>query len=494
MFQNIYTKKKDENIKEGFEFFDSFDMDKDRQRLTFGNSRFNSRDISTLLQALHDIILCPFYTIDSTVESVLQQLLSVFVLNQCEDVENTSVEIDMADLIDPDLLYTKEGFECTNDKATNEKNVQSDINEYSKSIKKQLYRILFLPVIIHIFYNIYYMFFFKDMFGNRMEFIDIEKKYYEPYLKEYSDYFLGLAIKPVSVIRFCADFISHSIHRYKINEKIPPYITYILLFLIIQTAIEKSDTNIISMIGDLLRGKSTPFNGFSFFVMGFFFIRQLYNRSKELFTNTSDIPVTLTSFILSAIFQIVYWIGKIIITMLMIQLSAYLCCIYFIAYMFFGIFISQSKDVFEVYKDIFESVIDTVYALYDPVCGTNSTFWYFVQFISKYCVIYLFEIAVLFILCSGIMEYSNINNVSIQSFVIILNFTGLFIFGIWCFMKYRSTVKVLDEKYSIVNIDTKTKNDNAKKEAALQKKQFIINQSVPSNVLSPVNQGPINNP
>jgi hypothetical protein len=92
------------------------------------------------------------------------------------------------------------------------------------------------------------------------------------------------------------------------------------------------------------------------------------------------------------------------------------------------------------------------------------------------------------------MEYSNINNVSIQSFVIILNFTGLFIFGIWCFMKYRSTVKVLDEKYSIVNIDTKTKNDNAKKEAALQKKQFIINQSVPSNVLSPVNQGPIINP
>ena len=473
MFQNIYSKS---DNKEGFSILAEFDMHAEREKLNLNTE--TTDNIANALTALKDFILCPFYKSDEIIDSALQTLLSIFLAVDCNELiyddsgnSETTAIVDMTDLIDPQLLYndrsgfttmsntsTKEGFntECGEQK----EKAEEDVIKYSHIIKDQIYRILFFPIVIHIFYNIYFMFCFKDILGNRIPFIDIEKDYYEPYLKEQFDYFLGIVIKPVSILRFGLDFIAKNKTLRYINDNVP-YVTYIFLFVIIQSIVEGIGKNIILIIGELLTGKTSPAitSVFAIGVMAYYFFRQGVDSFKGWADMLKSQPIS------GSIKFLIYWIIKLVINLFIFPVGAYLCNVYFIAYMIFGIFISQEKDVFDVYQDILDMVLDKVYGLYDPVCGTYSTFWWFIQQISKFGVLYLFEFTIYLILSSGMYEYyKHVDNVNIQSFFVILNFTGMVILGMWCFMKFITTVRDLDSKYSVVNTNEKKELDKKKEE------------------------------
>jgi hypothetical protein len=160
--------------------------------------------------------------------------------------------------------------------------------------------------------------------------------------------------------------------------------------------------------------------------------------------------------------------------------SGYLCVLYFVGYLFFGIFISQNKDVFDVYGDIMDMVFDKIYKLYDPRCSDPNRFQWFIQLISKYSVVYLFEFAIYMTLISSMIVYSsdkNIKNINVKSFLYIINFAVMFIFGIWIFMKYFDTIVPLDAKYDILNINDKIKLDIKKKERVEGERPNVMKES-----------------
>jgi hypothetical protein len=156
---------------------------------------------------------------------------------------------------------------------------------------------------------------------------------------------------------------------------------------------------------------------------------------------------------------LIYWIVRMIITILLDRggLSAYLCNMYVAVYMLFGIYISQNKDVFEVYSDIDHSVYKKIYEIFNSTCDSwNSifsmaTFYYVFQMCMKYSVIFLIELTFLVIFYYGYVSYSkNIKDINIKSFLYILNFTCVFLLGAWTVIKYNTAVKKLDEKYDYV--------------------------------------------
>jgi len=518
MFQNINMKEGLENPT--FEIFDKFNMHTDRPKLNFDKGM--SKDFVDALYALRDFILCPFYKSDELIDSGIQTLLSVFLAVDCNNLNTNLFDgsgqtavVDMTDLIDPELLYddrtdNKNGFKNMREGLQNEfennqrpinecdekqKQASEDIKKYSKIIKSQIYRILFLPVVIHIFYNIFYMFCFKDMFGNKIPFIDIEEEYYNPYLKKHFDYFLGIVIKPVTILRNIMNSISKNVYIRGFSDNYP-YVMYILLFFIILSVVEGFDNdvketskNIISMIGDLLTGSgsaSSFFSWFSMVIMGIYFLMQFVDDTYNDWSSIlSAQPISGT------IKWLIYWILKFVINIFIFPVAGFLCSVYFVVYMFFGIFISQEKDVFDVYQDILDMVFYKIYNIYEPLCGENGKFWLFVQIISKILVLFLFEITIFFILFSGFFKYDNINNINVKSFLLILNSTGIFIMIIWCIIKSMTTFKELESKYGIYNTNEREKRDNAKKQRVKYERPNIVAQQKTVdklNSISPVSK------
>jgi hypothetical protein len=321
--------------------------------------------------------------------------------------------------------------------------ITKDIKTYSYTIRKEIYAIIFMPLLIHITYNLYYMFFFKESKG----FMNIEKDYYDPYLKPNSlvHFFLGIVIKPVSWLWYGLNSISTSktIHQYSDTY---PYVFYILLYVTLYFILKRYGQNILNFTSDLLFGNIHPFLGIVTFIM---VIEYLMALGKETMTDWLD---TLKMPLSGTIKWLIYWIIRLILTISLFSFGEISVVLYLCAYFYFAILISDEKDTFEIYSDIDNSIYEKIYKIYNPDCDSFSLFKIVLQFISKYSFIYLIEITLLILLCNGMFNYSSITNVNIQSFLYILNFTMMFVIGIWSFTKYFTFVKPLDEKFDILNM------------------------------------------
>jgi len=271
MFQNIYSTGNtttQSTVKEGFDIFgEDFNLHKKPKSVI--NTSW-AKDLGNIFAKIRDYILCPIYKSDELIDRGIKSALTVFLAKECINIDfsanlNGETEIiDMADLIDPNLLYNettdssgvvytntidsfttikqssstegfsnKEGLKNKTDCNAKEKAEQA-IEEYGSMIKEEIYRILFLPVIIHIFYNIYFMFCYTDLNGERVHFIDVETEYYNVYFKPYLDYFLGIVIKPLTIFYFVLDKIAGFKPLRKFNDEFP-YVSYILLFLLVMS-------------------------------------------------------------------------------------------------------------------------------------------------------------------------------------------------------------------------------------------------------------------
>jgi hypothetical protein len=520
MFQNIYNhvesvESNDGPIIEGakFNIFDELNMHKKRKN-TFKIPQFAG--LTAGFNAIKDFILCPFYKSDEIIDKGIQSLLSVFLAVGCNDLslnlfqKNGDTEIlDLNDLIDPNLLYTEEftppdnsnndridssrnlpnsnvredfvsgGNENMREGLTAKKKVSKEssktynkskqnantfaskfkmdchaqketarqnIKKYSSKIRVEIYNILFIPLIIHILYNLYYMFFFK----NRQPFIDVEKDYYNPYLKENFNYILGIAVKPLTWFLWVLNGISNWKFLHEYSDKYP-YVFYIGLYIFVYSIITNYGKNILALTRDLLFGLYNPFSFFIGFIMALeFFIDMVKETIKSALQKTYSEPISGT------IKWLIYYIVRLIINIFLFPFAAYSVIFYLCTYFFFAIHISDKKDTFEVYSDIDDSIYDAIYKMYNPDCDSFGLFKYVLQFISKYSFMYLIEITIFIVLCNGLKHYSSIDNVNVQSFLYILSFTMMFILGIWCFTKYFTVVKQMDEKYDIFNAALKT--------------------------------------
>ena len=513
LFENLYVQEsksnksnttEKENITEGFNFFDDFDMHRKPKKT-------KSKGINAILDVLKsiaDYILCPVYKSDELIDSGIQNLLAIFLEAKCSDSslnffddagEKASLDtLDMSDLIDPNLLYTDASLndieekvnklkdkrqqkkdkrkEQTKEKITDsfqnieqsgiqepfetdcaeKEKAKEDIKLYSGIIKEEIYKILFLPVIIHIFFNVFYMFFYRDILGNIPHFIDIEEQFYDPYLKPYLDYFLGIFIKPVAYLSLGLNMISSMKWRRKLSDEYPHWF-YIILFFIGVILIEYINDNLLVMISGL--PNSRLLFGFALVVMVIEFFKKFV---QDLF---SWIPTLTNQPISGGIKFIIYWVIKIVVNILLYRFASSLCGIYLIVYMFFGIYISQNEDVFVVYGDIMDMVFDKIYKIFDPRCETYSFIKMINLYFCKYVAYFMFEIALIYFLSAGMSRYiRTVNNVNVQSFLCILNITAIIIVGFWILMKYKTGLLAMDKKYDIANSSKKAQTDKAKNE------------------------------
>jgi hypothetical protein len=468
MFQNIYnTSEKNSEKKtniEGFDIFDKFDMHQARDHLK--ESPIGKIYNDTIKQIL-DYIFCPFYKSDELIDTGIQTLLNIFLQAECgnkininyENTQTSNTEtsntetVDLTELIDPDLLYfekfqNKEGLSNLNVDCKEKNNKIS--SSISKIIREQIYHIIFLPLIFHIFYNFYYMFCYKNSFGEKPVFVDIETDYYNPYIYPNLNYFVGISVKPLFWLYWALNTISNwELLRYFTDKY--PYLFYLIIFAAFYGGLSVMGKNIVHFLYDLVCLKINLFtNVLITYIIGFEFVKALISESIDIRIGW---PVSIMLNPFSGIIKwIIYWIIRLVIVIILNKtgLPSYLCNLYSVVYMLFGIFISQDKDVFEVYKDIDNSVYVKIYQIFNKVCDSWNTFYFFLHIFTKYSITFLVELTIFYILYKGFLSYSNVDNVNIKSFLYILNFTAIFLLGIWSFLKYNKDIKKMDEKYDYV--------------------------------------------
>ena len=487
MFQNIYDdpieknsieqNNDDESFIEGFTFIKSFDMHKSRGVVTNNNAY---KKLTDFLKKIIDYILCPFTKSDELIDKGIQTLFKAFLYAECGDENNPSTysnrsnkfNVNLSQLIDEKLLFfekfqNKEGLknrikveknrikvDCNNRTSEQQK---KELKSISQTIREQIYKIMFLPLVFHIFYNCYFMFCFKDEWSEKPDFIDVESEYYMEYVYPNFNYIFGIVVQPLFWLYWGLNWFSNWPYWRSWTDKYP-YLFYFLFFFIIFGGISIMGKNALRFIYVLLSGKVNVFtNGLISFIVGWEFIKALINETLDIRLGW---PVTiLLNPIVGLIKWLIYWIVRMVITILLDKsgFSAYLCNMYVAIYILFGIYISQKKDVFEVYKDIDHSIYKKIYEIFNSTCDTwdsifsMATFYYIFQMSAKYSVAFLTELTIFYILYKGYYSYSNIRNINVKSFLYILNFTIIFILGAWTIIKHNNgAIRKIDEKYDYV--------------------------------------------
>lgn len=490
MFQNINDHPTESCI-EGFNFAgDDFDMHKSRKKM-FGSSSVG-KDLTFIYKSIRDFILCPFYNSDQIIDNGIKTLLNMFLAVKCNEISkdvltdvNTVDKLlgkkvdfsqedkiyDLTDLIDTNLLYSNESFEnkegmrnkskkskkttnCKNEK----KQAQNEINKYSKTIKNEIYNILFLPIIVHMFYNCYYMLYHRNSDGTKPEFIDIETKYYNPSLKPYLSYFFDIAIKPLTWFYNILFFIANPANEkngypffksyVSFSEKYP-YVVFILLFIFMYSILSLSKDNIISTLGSLIFRTSGRFDMFTMFAIGVMiieFFRAFVNEFKDWSENI------MKQVISGPIKFVIYWILRMVINIMLYPAAGSLCSIYLFVYLVFGVSVSNDKDAFDVFEEINDANYEKMYKRFDNSCGQMDWWGFIVKYFFRFVFLFLIELTILSLLLNSMTVYSiKVSNSNILSFLLILVLTSMFILGIISFMKYLTTVPYLNAKYDIVN-------------------------------------------
>lgn len=511
MFQNIYEQKDSSSAKvqEGFKIFDDFDIHKKPK------NAYNFKQLGVIFGLFNDIkeyLLCPFRKSDELIDQGIQNILNIFLEVNCLDlslnaVADPNVEytqdiqiLDLSNVIQPDLLYKEEfqnqdeteniqeGYRgkkkkkkntttntttttrtttaaaatasattttssksgIVNDCKSQKEKAKRDVKRYSKVIRNEIYNILCIPIVIHILYNIYFMFFYRES-GKPTEFIDIEKEYYDPYAKPLFSFFLDIIIKPLTYLHWLFTYIANHEKLHFYSDKYP-YVFYIILYLYLYAYIASYGKNIITILGDLITMKTRPT-----IVMIFCLLIVVYEFFNTMKFETIDswTPTLVANIVLGTVKYLIYWILRMCVTFILSRYSSLMCIVYIVYYFLFGIQISQSKDSFDVYSDIDNSIYEKIYKIFNSDCDPYNWFKVVLQFVAKFGFIYLAEITIFFVLYFGFYNYGAVDNANILSFLYILNFSGILTLFVWCYAKYKSFVKPLDEKYDLLNKDMK---------------------------------------
>jgi hypothetical protein len=390
------------------------------------------------------------------------------ILGKKVDFSQKDKIYDLTDLIDTNLLYTNENFEnkegmknkstqsedCKNEK----KQAQIEINNYSKIIKNEIYNILFLPIIVHMFYNCYYMLFHRNSDGTKPEFIDIETNFYNPNLKPYLSYFLDIAIKPLTWFYNILFFIANPANEkngfsffksyVSFTEKYP-YVVFILLFIFMYSILSLSKDNIISTLGQLIFRTSGGFDIFTMFAIGVMIIEFFIAFVNEFKDWRENIMKQVIS---GPIKFVIYWILRMVINIMLYPFAGSLCSIYLFVYLLFGVSVSNDKDAFDVFEDINDAIYEKMYKRFDNSCGQMDWWGFIVKYFFRFVFLFLIELTILSLLLNSMTVYTNkVSNSNILSFLLILVLTSMFILGIISFMKYLTTLPYLNAKYDMVN-------------------------------------------
>jgi len=226
-------------------------------------------------------------------------------------------------------------------------------------VKQFIYQILLLPIYFYISYNFYYVMYFRNdnVFGKENVEGNVEENIFkrlgctENKFPDWNDFFdqdnaftnfaTELLFKPAGLITVFMNCFKNDSSIFAFN-KIAPYITFMITFLIISSLLNSYSTQIWSILNQLYNYKidSGLYSYCSIiiwlcFVISFF--KSLIRTATDFAAKSVVVPPTYVSIILTIFVFIVYWILKGILTAYIIPFSAVIFIVYVFYLMFFPV-------------------------------------------------------------------------------------------------------------------------------------------------------------
>lgn len=340
--------------------------------------------------------LLPFSSAENhniTNPNIVNKTLYEYIL----DTNNVNIDDEMKQFYMPNALS-----ECELMK----KKAQKDFHYYAKVIKNELYRLLLIPVILYVVYNVYYMFFFRDSgkpvkeengeYINKSDscknpiFPDWES-YFHSYENHNTDFFFEYIFKPTKIIYTWLNAIKalfrKTLFGFKLLNIIPPYIYLFVTVIMFFNFFNKYGGMLFKFFTTFFMTWSVPFvkifyidsdtaktfnlppengnwgglNEVAIIITGIFFILSMVKdiggfNWYNLWSGNKDTPqvkpwiswiINPPYFILGFfkfIVFIIYWLFKYFIAFAMVPVSTFISVIYVFYTMFFGISNNTDSD------------------------------------------------------------------------------------------------------------------------------------------------------
>lgn len=392
------------------------------------------------------------------------------------------------------------------------RSVRNEFTNYAKIIKKEIYRLLFIPVVLYIIYNMYYMFFFRDAAGRvRYEngeyinkgfacknpmFPDWES-YFHSYDKHATDYIFEYVFKPAKMIYTLLNAFKAIIRTLPFigidANIIPPYIYLFATILIFNDVAKKYGAKIMSFYNTFFNTWSLPdtryWNGWKDMartvtiifcvltgikdIVGF-----NWHETLQLFAVSADSeiyekepkqrswlgflaapPTSMFFLFFKVIIFILYWLFKYYVAIQMIPFALFIAVIYFTYTIIFAI--SNNCDSECDYSSKTELIDRIIYTrLYDVPKKLKTKDWplYIIKTVCWLLMVYMFELLTVWILSEGYKKITGSIGGSkyadgLRLFLIVIYSCIFCLIGLWCFYKYKFKLPIMETFFSNLKDD-----------------------------------------
>ena len=338
-----------------------------------------------------------------------------------------------------------------------------ELRKNTYKVKEEIYNIAMIPIMLYIFYNIYYMFFFQahdgegayyeNESGEKCDFASPGAKLktasckiplfsdwdglYQKYTGGNFDYIFEFIFKPVKYIYTLLNMTKS--YNIGINASYP-YIVFPVLFVVFHYFWQSLGVGgkLFKFLRTLLLFESldktdivvTTISYFAGIVIGFSFVKSLIDKLPEWFNYGTKVGVFT-----AGVCWILWWIFKGLINMFIVPFAVLICVVYIILYFIFGIFINTT-EVFKVIGHINQFIYTKLYVPFEDYSleTIRLLFWSF--------FVFLVELYSIYILVSGIVVYSKQRmSADMRTFLIILHASIIFIIVMWMALKMKTTLK-----------------------------------------------------
>jgi hypothetical protein len=392
------------------------------------------------------------------------------------------------------------------------RSVRNEFTNYAKIIKNEIYRLLLIPVILYIVYNMYYMFLFRDAAGRvRYEngeyinkgfacknpmFPDWES-YFHSYDKHATDYIFEYVFKPAKMIYTLLNAFKAIIRTFPFigidANIIPPYIYLFATLLIFNRIAKKHGEKIMSFYNNFFNTWSLPdtryWNGWKDMartvtiifcvltgikdIVGF-----NWHETLQLFAVSADSklyeeeptprswlgflaapPTSMFFLFFKIIIFILYWLFKYYVAILMIPFGLFIAVIYFTYTIIFAI--SNNCDSECDYSSKTELIDRIIYTrLYDVPKKLETKDWplYIIKTVCWLLMVYMFELLTVWILSEGLNKIQGSIGGSkyadgLKLFLIVIYSCIFCLIGLWCFYKYKFKLPIMETFFSNLKDD-----------------------------------------
>ena len=475
------------------------------------NNNINITSLTTIKQQIDTIKKIPLPTdskllinrdIEIKAEKTAADLVAKAAAKAKEDEKNPCIKKN-------EYEVNTEKYNCYNSNCninTDNKKIEQDLIKITQTIKKELFNIFFIPLMVLIIYNFYYFLFYKDCYKTmNIDGKDICTDYNEfPQLESWikkdilkidishpptfiNDLFLDLLFKPVTFIYTFLNALKPTCMKW--NRDLP-YVWFFGLSAMFVPLFMLYRENIFNFIQSILFFKSPDpwYLAFSNAIIWPWLLLIALQRiagvglaqvpdPTEPNNPDKKIPRTWFQWIKDnsgnvftamayTIFTIIFWVFKSLATYSIISVSLWPIFFYIFGVGLFGIWNNSSdgfnpkfetdpkKPGYKSANDLWGDIEDSIYSkLFKPTENTDTSIQTAGKTILRCIIPFLKEFIAIALLFTTIINYTTNSSLMEKEFQYLRNFlfisTGViivFILG-WCYLKYITSFKSMREKY-----------------------------------------------